>query len=424
MQLISLALLAILVPCIVAEIMWSRRRGRRVYDLRESLGNVAIMVVNKALQPITLAWNLLVLSLVEPHQVFRLPETVGAFLLTFVVTDLAYYAYHRTSHEVPLLWTMHHTHHSSPWMNLTTAVRLNWVAKFVSPLFFMPLVLLGLPPVFVAASLGLGLLYQFFLHTEAVGALGRFEGKLLNTPSAHRVHHGSNPEYIDKNYAGVFIVWDRLFGTYEPERAPVRYGVTTGFLGHNPLRVQFQPLWAYLRGRFGTERRPVASGALSLVVLTLLTASAQAAPGLTGTWTYAGDDAEAGRRKAAIQAATDDMSAFIRGTARSRLEARTAPAKTLSLKVAGDQLTIVRGGHTMTLTIGAKPIEVEHQGKKAKVSARRAGQRLVVLSQGAKARREVTYALSADGARLTLSSKMTAAKLSKPLEYTSTFKRR
>ena len=100
----------------------------------------------------------------------------------------------------------------------------------------------------------MGLLYQLFLHTEAIGRLGRFEGKLLNTPSAHRVHHGRNRQYIDKNYAGVFIVWDRLFGTYEPEVERVQYGVTTGFVGHNPLVVQFQPLWKYIRGEWRREK--------------------------------------------------------------------------------------------------------------------------------------------------------------------------
>lgn len=106
----------------------------------------------------------------------------------------------------------------------------------------------------MSLSLAGGLLFQFFLHTESVGKLGRLEGKLFNTPSAHRVHHGSNPEYIDKNYAAVFIVWDRLFGTYQPEHAPVRYGVTSGFMGHNPIKAQFSPLVRFLRGSLRTER--------------------------------------------------------------------------------------------------------------------------------------------------------------------------
>jgi sterol desaturase/sphingolipid hydroxylase (fatty acid hydroxylase superfamily) len=251
----SPVLVGIAVSMIAAEFAWSRICGRDVYNPRESLSNLGMAVVNNLQKPITLGWNFFIMSLIEPLQAFRLPDTGWAFLATFVIADFAYYWYHRLSHEVPLLWTMHHTHHSSPWMNFTTAVRLNWIAKFVSPLYFAPLILLGLSPEFLATSLALGLLFQFFLHTEAVGRLGRFEGKFLNTPSAHRVHHGSNTQYIDKNYAGVFIIWDRLFGTYVPEVEPVKYGVTTGFVGHNPLVAQFKPLAQYIRGEWRREKQ-------------------------------------------------------------------------------------------------------------------------------------------------------------------------
>jgi len=247
--------LVILVISVSAEFIWSHVHGCNVYNLKESLSNLGIMVVNNILKPFALAWNYHILSLIEPLQVYRIPETGWTFLVTFLIADFAYYWYHRLSHEIPALWTMHHTHHSSPWMNLTTAVRLNWIAKFVSPLFFAPLVLLGLSPAWLTASLALGLLFQFFLHTQSIGRLGWFEGKLLNTPSAHRVHHGSNVQYIDKNYAGVLIIWDRLFGTYEPEEQEVKYGVTSGFIGHNPLIVQFQPLWKYICGEWRREKQ-------------------------------------------------------------------------------------------------------------------------------------------------------------------------
>lgn len=250
----AVLLLVLLVSGVLAELAWSRRSERSVYNLKESLNNLVMLVVGQALKPLSLAWTLVVLSAIEPFQMLRLPETPWVFALTFVATDLAFYVYHRTSHEVPFLWTMHHTHHSSPWMNLTTALRLNWVAKFVGPVFYAPLVLFGMPIQHIAVAMTIGLLYQLWLHTEAIPRLGGFEGKLLNTPSAHRVHHGSNDTYIDRNYAGVFVVWDRMFGTYQPEEEPVRYGVTTGFQGHNPLVAQFAPMWSYLRGQWRTER--------------------------------------------------------------------------------------------------------------------------------------------------------------------------
>jgi sterol desaturase/sphingolipid hydroxylase (fatty acid hydroxylase superfamily) len=258
---------AVFVTSVAAELIWSRVAGHGVYSLKESLSNLCMMIVGNGLKPAATAWTLLVLSLLEPLQAVRMSATGWTFLVTFLVVDFAYYWYHRLSHELPLLWAIHHTHHSSPWMNLTTAVRLNWIGKFLSPLFFAPLVLLGLPATFVTASMAIGLLYQFPLHTRAIGRLGRFEGTILNTPSAHRVHHGSNARYIDRNYAGVFIIWDRLFGTYRPEDEQVRYGVTTGFVGHNPLVVQFQPLWKYLCGKWRSEKQNVsAQGRMQLAV--------------------------------------------------------------------------------------------------------------------------------------------------------------
>ncbi len=251
---IGLRLLVLLLVFVAAESAWSALRRRRTYNLRDSLANVAISVGNNLLRPLSLAWKYVVFSWVEPFQVYPLPDTGWAFLVTFLIADCAYYWYHRLSHEIPILWTMHHTHHSSPWMNLTTAVRLNWIANFVSPFFFAPFILLGVSPEWMTASLALGLFYQFLLHTDAVPPLGWFEGKLLNTPSAHRVHHGSNPVYIDRNYAGALILWDRLFGTYQSEVEPVRYGVTSGFVGHNPLVIQLAPLWKYLRGEWRREK--------------------------------------------------------------------------------------------------------------------------------------------------------------------------
>jgi sterol desaturase/sphingolipid hydroxylase (fatty acid hydroxylase superfamily) len=232
---------------VTAEVIWSRVGQHGAYHLGESIANLSIAAVNGLIRPLSLAWKLVVFTWVEPLQAFTLPGTLWAFVLTFLVADLGYYGYHRLTHKLPVLWTMHHTHHSSRWMNLTTAVRLNWMANFVSPLFFAPLVILGLSPEMLTISLALGLLYQFFLHTRLVPQLGWFEGKLLNTPAAHRVHHGSNPQYLNRNYAGVLIIWDRLFGTYVPETDAVRYGVTGGDVGRNPLVIQLAPMWQYLR---------------------------------------------------------------------------------------------------------------------------------------------------------------------------------
>ncbi len=251
----SIYFFVIIIIAVIIEATWSHFKKKGVYNTKESLSNLAILIGNNLLKPISLAWKLLVFNALVSYQIFDIPTNVFTVFLTFLVAEFAYYWYHRLSHETPFLWTMHHTHHSSPWMNFTTALRLNWLGSFVSPLFFLPFILIGFSPEIFVGSLALGLFYQFFLHTEAIGRLGFFEGWLLNTPSAHRVHHGSNEKYIDKNYGGMLIIFDRLFGTYEPEIEKVKYGVTTGFLGHNPIKVNFLPLIQYLKGNLNREKK-------------------------------------------------------------------------------------------------------------------------------------------------------------------------
>lgn len=252
---IGLGSFAALLTLVFLEVLWSKWRKREIYNIKESLCNLGIMVGNNLIRPLSLVWKYAIFSMIEPFQIYSLPNTGWAFLITFLVTDFAYYWYHRFSHEIPALWVMHHTHHSSPWMNLSTAVRLNWIANFVSPFFFALLILLGFSAEAVTASLALGLFYQFFLHTEAIGHLGFLEGKIFNTPSAHRVHHGSNSQYIDKNYAGALIIWDQMFGTYEPEVEKVKYGVKKGFIGHNPFAVQLNPLLQFLKSEWKREKQ-------------------------------------------------------------------------------------------------------------------------------------------------------------------------
>ena len=259
---VSIKLFGIILLAVLVEIIWSKIKKKGVYNLKESLGNLGIMIGNNLLKPLSLTWKLLVFSWVEPFQFFDIPTNLYTIILTFFAAEFAYYWYHRWSHEIPLLWTLHHTHHSSPWMNLTTAVRLNWLGNFVSPIIFLPFILLGFSPEVMAGSLAVGLFYQFFLHTEAIDKLGFFEGWLLNTPSAHRVHHGSNKKYIDKNYGGMLIIYDRLFGTYEPETEKVKYGVTTGFLSHNPIKLNFTPLFEYLKGNWKREKKRVEEKAI------------------------------------------------------------------------------------------------------------------------------------------------------------------
>lgn len=237
----------IFISLIFIEILWSFFKKKQNYNTKDTFANFIIIVIGRLLKPISIAWGLFLFKAIEPFKIATIPTNVGTFIITFLAVELVYYWYHRLSHEIPILWTIHHTHHSSMWFNLTAAGRLNWIGKFTSVLFYVPLVFLGFSPILISLSLAISLLYQFLLHTEAIGKLGVLEGTFFNTPSAHRVHHGSNEKYLDKNYGGMLIIWDRVFSTYVPETEKVSYGVTTGFIGHNPLTIIFKPLLQYLR---------------------------------------------------------------------------------------------------------------------------------------------------------------------------------
>jgi len=145
-----------------------------------------------------------------------------AWVLLIIGDDFCYYWFHRFGHRMRMGWAAHVNHHSSQYFNYSTALRQSWTSPLFKVWFYVPLVVIGFHPLMVITAQAINLLYQFGVHTEAIDRMPRWFETLMNTPSHHRVHHGANPEYVDKNYGGIFIVWDRLFGTFEPERAPVR----------------------------------------------------------------------------------------------------------------------------------------------------------------------------------------------------------
>ncbi len=167
-----------------------------------------------------------------------------------VVTDFCYYWAHRADHRIRLLWTAHSVHHSSTYFNLSTAIRLPWlnpIASIVRSLAWAPAALLGFPAWMIFLLITLGLLYQFPIHTQRVGNLWAPIEFLFNTPAHHRVHHGSNTPYIDRNYGGVFIIWDRMFGSFAAESEPIRYGLTHDIGTENPVKVNYHEFAAMIR---------------------------------------------------------------------------------------------------------------------------------------------------------------------------------
>ncbi|MFJ3819354.1 sterol desaturase family protein [Streptomyces sp. NPDC090056] len=185
------------------------------------------------------------------------PGSVWTWVLLFFADDLAYYVFHRAHHRVRLLWASHVVHHSSLRFNLSTALRQSWTPMTTLP-FWLPLALLGVPPWMILLQQSFSLIYQFFLHTERVDRLWRPVEWFFNTPSHHRVHHGSNSVYLDRNYGGILIVWDRLFGSFEAEGERVVYGLRKNIATHNPVRVAFHEYaaaWRDVRAARGWRDR-------------------------------------------------------------------------------------------------------------------------------------------------------------------------
>ena len=233
---------------IIIEGVWSWRNNKETYQLKETASNTVIFVGYGASKIISAGYQLAILAFAGRFAFYHFPNTIPVIIATFVITDLCFYWYHRISHEVKFFWAFHLTHHSSQSMNLTTAYRINWFSAIFNPFFFAPAALLGFDPSIIFLSYAFNLFYQFFMHTEAVGKIKFVEG-IMNTPSAHRVHHGSNPVYIDKNYGGVFTFWDRLFGTYQEETEPVKYGITSGFVSYNPFKIIFHGFVDLAKGK-------------------------------------------------------------------------------------------------------------------------------------------------------------------------------
>lgn len=180
------------------------------------------------------------------YRITDLGRDAVAWGVAIVGWDVGYYWHHRLEHECRLFWASHVSHHSSQRYNLSTALRQP-LTPFTSMLFFPPLAVLGVAPWMIMVAGGINLIYQFWVHTECIVRMPRWFEHIFNTPSHHRVHHGSNAEYLDKNYAGILILWDRLFGTFEPERARVAFGLTKNIATYNPLIIGFHEYAAIAR---------------------------------------------------------------------------------------------------------------------------------------------------------------------------------
>ncbi|MBB1268570.1 sterol desaturase family protein [Shewanella sp. SR44-3] len=242
-ELLLLALAPVFFVCILFEWLWGDRGNKLPNSAKYRPAEVACNFVLAGMhQGADLLTGLLVASVylsLFDWRLFDIDMNWQAFLLLMVAQDFCYYWFHRASHRIRWMWAAHVVHHSSENMNFSTAFRQSLMYPLAGMwVFWLPLVVIGFDPNWVIFVVLLNLGLQFFVHTQAVKSLGPLEW-IINTPSHHRVHHGRNPQYIDKNYAGILIIWDRLFGTYEKEVETVEYGITKPVNSFNPIKVTF-----------------------------------------------------------------------------------------------------------------------------------------------------------------------------------------
>tara|TARA_B100001113_G_scaffold282771_2_gene237788 strand:+ start:1695 stop:2954 length:1260 start_codon:yes stop_codon:yes gene_type:complete len=228
---------------IIVEYIYGKMIGKNTYRLNDTITSITIGMISRFPTMLNLGVQSVIFVYISSYLNLELLSVKNPFtwIIAFLLYDLSYYWMHRMHHEIKILWATHSVHHHGEDYNLATALRqtsTGWLWKWI---FYMPMIILGVPvEVFIAVA-GVNLVYQFWVHTEHIGHLGFME-KIFITPMNHRIHHAKNKEYIDANYGGVFIIWDRMFGTYTPQRAELKpvYGTATPLNSWNPLWANFQ----------------------------------------------------------------------------------------------------------------------------------------------------------------------------------------
>lgn len=230
------------------ELFATTKQNIKTYETKDAFSSIAMGIGNVLIGFASKAIVLLALFFIYEHlRIFTMPIVWWSFILLFFVDDFSYYWFHRISHECRLFWASHVVHHSSQHYNLSTALRQTWSGSFYSFVFWLWIPLLGFHPAMILFQMSVSLLYQFWIHTETINKMPKWFEAVFNTPSHHRVHHGSNPIYLDRNHAGILIIWDKFFGTFQPElkEEKVNYGLTSNINTYNPIYIAFHE-WAAL----------------------------------------------------------------------------------------------------------------------------------------------------------------------------------
>lgn len=252
-EILSFIVIPVYFVFIGVELLYLRYAKQKYYRLNDSLSSISTGVIQQTigifihvLVYLTYNWVQNNIAIQQLFGVPEIPHTFFWYVMAFLAFDFVYYWFHRISHGVNVVWASHVVHHSSEEYNLSTALRQGTFQGIFSWPFYLVVAFLGFPlEMFLVVSI-INLLWQYFLHTRTVGKLGVLE-LFMNTPSHHRVHHGKNPQYIDRNHAGALIIWDKMFGTFEEEQEEVVYGIT------KPLNT-WNPLWANLEAFYDLGR--------------------------------------------------------------------------------------------------------------------------------------------------------------------------
>lgn len=232
----------------ILEYQRSKKRNDGHISLKESAASYFTGVIHQGIYSLLpVGTQVYFLHLAYSVAPYKLPFNAFHFFLAFVVSDLFYYLQHRLNHTYAFFWSMHQTHHSSVELSLATGARVSWFTPLVSSIFLAPIPLLGIHPEMILLSMGLIFYGQWWCHSRYIPKLGFLE-HVINTPSSHRVHHSPKREHTCSNYAGFFIIWDKMFGTYVREDEEIKsFGTSDGFVGHNPVQINVRGLVRYFK---------------------------------------------------------------------------------------------------------------------------------------------------------------------------------
>ena len=239
----------VFIALIIIEVVINAKKNLNLYKIKDSTANITMGLGSVVIGLLTRTFAFFVFLWIYQFRLFEIPNTWWMWGLLLLADDVTFYWYHRLAHQIRFFWAAHVQHHSSEYMNFSVALRQSWGEPFIKFLFYIWLPFIGFNPVYILIMQAISLVYQFFPHTKLVGKLGPIEW-IFNTPSHHRVHHATQVQYLDKNHAGILIIWDRMFGTFQKEIEVPTYGITVNINSFSPLKIashEYISLWQDMR---------------------------------------------------------------------------------------------------------------------------------------------------------------------------------